>query len=94
VADHGGVPSGLSESVFLFFGDVLADAIDVLADCLCCIYALVSNSYSALFAAGNSAPETCADFSIMSDAETFYMRAQSVEGCAISDEPSTSNRYR
>jgi len=46
-----------------------------------------------LLAADTSAVETCRDFSIMSNADTFYVRPQHVEGCAASDDPSTSSRY-
>jgi len=40
-----------------------------------------------------SASETCENFNVMSDAETFYLRSQTVKGCTVSDELATSSRY-
>lgn len=37
-----------------------------------------------------SAPKTCENFSVMSNVDTFYSRPQNIQGCAVSDEPSSA----
>jgi len=44
-------------------------------------------------AVDNSASETCSDFRLMSNAETFYLTPQNIKGCSVTDEPGTSSRY-
>jgi len=54
---------------------------------------MVMSERCAICGVDEAASETCENFSVMSDAETFYLRSQTVKGCTVSDELAPGTRY-